>query len=938
MGLFPKKDSGFIKKFFFWSASIVIGFGLLGVIALAGLFAYLSVGLPDVTNLENLNAAQSTEIFDREGNLLYTIHGEENREKVSIDQISPFLRDATIALEDADFWNHKGFDIWALGKVAMYEAFGVGTARGGSTITQQYIKNTFLSSERSYVRKAKELILAIRLERVYDKEKILELYLNRIPYGNNGYGAQKASEIYFDKNAADLNLAESVILASLPQAPSRYNPYGDNRYSHLLKEFKEDELQYRNITSVGDLELEEYARGLIGSSINLANGEKIYLPGRTDIVLREMEKLELITEEQKQEALKTLQTIEFNDYVEDIEHPHFVLYIKEQLEEKYGKDIVEQGGLKVYTTIDPELQAYAEEIAAEYGDINETKFDANNLSILTVNSKTGEILTMIGSRDYWNEEIDGNVNVALRARQPGSSFKPFVYAQAFYNGYAPGNIVHDIPTTIGTYKPQNYDGSWGGQMSLRHALAQSRNIPAIKAYYLAGEQDSIIDLVTKMGITTLDKEYYYGAPFALGTGEVPLMEMVTAYSVFSTNGKKPELTGIKRVENSNGDIIEELKTKEFEEVMDPQIAYLVNSILSDLDHSLGPNLQISGKIIAAKTGTSTKENKQKAGGSVLPGDVWTIGYTPTIVTGVWVGNTDGTGMKYNANGYDTAAPIWKAVMTEALKELPAEPFPEPEGIKHVKIGKSSGKLPSTSTPDSMTVTEIFPSFSVPTETEKTFFKVKIDTVSGKLATAYTPDEAVKEVTFQNYEPIADMLNWRKEVLSYYGTVAPGTNFETGVQVGLPPTEYDDVHTAQTAKSKPSVAITSPSTSSQLGQGGFNVAVNVNAPNGTQKVEYYINNKLEFIATSPPYTGQLNISRFMAPGSKQLVVAKVTDSLGYSSQSAIEVKVGTNGQLETPEENPSSTEDEPTVETPEEPIVDSITEEEPEEEFFNILED
>ncbi|MFH1284805.1 MAG: transglycosylase domain-containing protein [Candidatus Peregrinibacteria bacterium] len=900
----PHKEVSAYKKFAFWVLTSFIGLFLLGIIVAASAIAVLSIGLPDVTNLESLSAAQSTEIFDRDGNLLYTIHGEENREQVPYDDISPYLTNATVAIEDDTFWEHGGFDIFAIAKAMLHEIFGIGTPRGGSTITQQYVKNTFLSSERSYIRKAKELILAIRLERVYDKQKILELYLNRIPYGNNAYGCQKAAEIYFGKKAKDLTLAESAVLSSLPQGPSRYNPYGDNKYSHLLKEFTQDELYYRKIEGEADLNTDEYVRGLLGQYVELGIDQKIYIQGRADLVLKRMFELGTITADERQEALNGLQAIEFNNYRESISSPHFVLYIKQILEDKYGKDVVEQGGLKVYTTIDPDIQDKAEEVAAEYGEKNETRFGANNVAIMTINSKTGEILAMVGSRDYFNEEIDGNVNVALRPRQPGSSFKPIVYAQAFYNGYAPGNIIYDIPTKIGSDRPQNYDGKWLGQLSIRRALGQSRNIPAIKAYFLAGEQDPIIELATKMGITTLDPAHSYGYPLALGAGEVPLVEMITAYGTFANNGKKPELTGILKVENANGDILEEWRQKDFEEVLDPQIAYLINNILSDQENAVGPRLFINGKVNAAKTGTSTKENKKESGSSaVRPSDAWTIGYTPTIVTGVWVGNTDGSGLGYSANGYDAASPIYNAVMSEALKNLPAEPFPEPEGIRHVKVSKASGLLPGAGTPSSMVTTEIFPSFSVPTETENLFFKVKIDKVSGFLATEYTPEDAVEEVTFQNYQPVADMLNWAAEIKSYY----QGQSGQEGeIRIGMPPTEYDDVHTARTAERAPSITITSPISGNSLPQGNFMVNVNITAQNGVEKVEFFLDDTKEYFTTSEPYAGYLNISRFLEEGSEHLVVAKIIDSLGYSAQSAVEIKVGTTSGAPAPSPAPSPT--------------------------------
>lgn len=888
----PHRETGLLKRLAFWAITIAIGLFALGIIVFAGAIAILSIGLPDVTKLENLAASQSTEIFDRNGELMYTVHGEENREYVELKDISPYLVDATVAIEDDAFFEHSGFDIWALGKVALYEIFGIGRPRGGSTITQQYIKNTFLSSARTYTRKAKELILAVRLERAYTKEEILELYLNRIPYGNNAYGIEKASEIYFGKTAKDLTLGESALLASLPQGPTRYNPYGDNKYSHLLKEFSQDELYYREIDSENDLETEEYIRGIIGKHVDLGNGEEIYIPGRSDLVLKRMYELEKITTDERQEALNEIQTITFNEYREAIDHPHFVLYIKQILEEKYGKDVVERGGLKVYTTLDEDLQNYAEEVAAEKGEENVERYGANNVAILTINAKTGEILTMVGSRDYFNEEIDGNVNVVMRPRQPGSSFKPIVYSQAFYNGYGPGSVIYDIPTKVGPDRPQNYDGQYQGQLSMRRALGQSRNIPAIKAYFLAGEQDPIIDLATKMGITTLDKSHSYGYPLALGAGEIPLIDMVTAYGTFANNGKKPELTGILKVENSNGDILEEWKPKEFEEVLDPQIAYLINSILSDQAHAIGSRIFIDGHPNAAKTGTSTKENKKKAGGAVEPSDGLVFGYTPTIVTGVWIGNTDGSGMKYNADGYNSAAQIFNAVMTKALENLPAEPFPEPQGIKHIEISKASGKLLGETTPPEVVITEIFASFSVPTEVEDIFFTVKIDKISGLLATEFTPEDAIEEVTYQNYEEAAEMLNWKQEIIDYYKdqTLNNPIITEGEIRIGLPPTEYDNIHTAQTAALAPTITIVSPISQSSVPQGNLQVTVELSAPNEIDRVEYYIDDEKKFFSNTPPYRGFINISKFLKEGSLHLLVAKVIDKFGYSAQSAIEIKI------------------------------------------------
>lgn len=891
----PRSEGPVYKRILLWAGTILVGLFLFAVISLAGLIAVLSIWLPDVSKLDNLKAAESTEIFDNSGKLLYTIHGDENRERVDYENISKYVIDATVAIEDSDFWNHKGFDLSGMAVGVLHELFGIGSPRGGSTITQQYVKNALLSPEHSYLRKLKELILAIRLERVYTKKEILGLYLNRIPYGNNSYGIQKASEVYFGKNAKDLDLAESVILASLPQAPSKYNPYGDNKYSHLLKEFSDEELFIRRIKKESDLQTEEYIRGLIGQFIDTGNGEKIYIAGRTDLTLKRMFDLGMITAEQRQSALDEIQIVQFNQYKETITAPHFVLYVKQELEDKYTKDIVEGGGLKVYTTLDSGLQEYAETVATEQGEANQKTYNANNMAILAVNVKDGAVLAMVGSRDYYNDDIDGKVNVVLRPRQPGSSFKPIVYAQAFYNGYTPASVTYDIPTKLGSDRPQDYDGKWLGQLSLRKALGQSRNIPAVQAYFLAKEQGPIIDLAQKMGVTTLDKNRSYGYPLALGAGEVSLFEMVTAYSTFATGGKRPELNSILKVVNSNGDILEEWKPKEFEQVLDPQIAYLINNVLSDRSVAIGGAMFVDGKINAAKTGTSTKQNKKEAreaGEAVRPSDNWTLGYTPSVAVGVWVGNTDGSGLNYNGEAYYSAAPVFKKILTKALEGMPSEDFKAPEGIKTVQVSKASGKLPGPTTPSDMIVSEIFPSFSVPTEIDNSFYTVKIDKVSGLLATEYTPPDAVETVTYQNYQPIAPLFNWANEIKEYYGGIGKDSIENQGlIRIGVPPTEYDNVHTAETIKNLPSISVISPVSQSVLYLGGIVVEVNLKAMNGVSRVEYYIDDDLKYTSTAEPYFGYINLNKFLGEdGSRHLVVAKVIDKLGYAAQSAVEIKM------------------------------------------------
>jgi membrane peptidoglycan carboxypeptidase len=877
------------KKILAYTTLASIGLFLGGMILLTLLIAVLSINLPDVTKLENLAQAQSTQIFDRNGELLYTVHGEENREYIPFSEISEHAVDATIAIEDDQFWNHKGFDLEGIFKAGLHEVFGIGARRGGSTITQQYIKNAFLTSQRSYVRKVRELILSVRIEQAYNKEKIIELYLNRIPYGNNAYGVQKAAEVYFDKDATDLTLAESAILASLPHAPSYYNPYGQHRNSTLTKEFTKEELDWREIEAEEDLKDNEFLRGLIGSTIHLDEERKVYVKGRTDLVLKRLLELEIITEEEKQQAWQETQEIEFKEYKEPIKAPHFVLWIKEQLEEKYGKDIVEQGGLQVTTTIDLELQEAAEEAVETYAQQNDDWYDATNASLVSLDPTNGHIVAMIGSRDYFDEEIDGKVNVALRSRQPGSSFKPFVYALAFYNRYSPASAIYDVPTKFGPDEPQNYDGKFLGPMSIRRALAQSRNIPAAKAYFLAGRQDAIVEFVAKLGITSLDKAASYGWPISLGVGEVPLIEMAQAYSVLANTGIKRDIVSVLKVENSQGEVLEEWEEKSIEkneeEVMDPQIAYLINSILSDTSVNLGPLLGVPGHIVASKTGTSNKKIEEKD--IILPNNALTFSYTTNLVTGVWVGNASGAAMKASASGYTCAAPILNKYMTAALAGKESSPFPMPEEIKTVTVGKATGLLPGKNTPEDQIAEDVFASFSIPTEVENIYTELEVDSsCENQLASKYSPAEHLKLKKFQNHKAIEPYPLWQKGINEWVLT----DEAKEMEMLPTPPTKECEKYTEEAFENQPEITIISPEAYSEIEPGQPAIEVKIDAPNGVKKVEFYLDDKLQYSTSKAPYKGLVRLSPLHKKGSNHLIMAKVLDEFGYSATSVIEVKM------------------------------------------------
>lgn len=890
----------------------IIALGVIGVIA-AGIITFtlliivLSFGLPSVHDLDKLSVAQSTTIYDREGNVLYVRHGDENRQYVPYEQISSNIINATIAIEDDQFWQHSGFDLVGITRAALGQVTG-NDKGGGSTITQQYIKNTFLTPERSYIRKIKELILSVQLEQAYDKKKILELYLNKIPYGNNAFGVEKASQIYFDKHASDLTLPEATILAALPQAQSHYNPYGQYRYSILTKTIEPDEVKARNIKSESDLRDTEFIRGLIGKEYELDGTHSVYIQGRTDLVLKTMVKLGYITEQQREEALAELQTMEFQKYVESIKAPHFVFYILDELEKKYGKEVVEQGGLQVYTSLDPNLQEIAETAIEEGVDRNTEKYNAKNGALTAIDPKTGQILAMVGSRDYFDEEIDGAVNIATSFKQPGSSFKPFVYAKAFYNRYAPGSIVFDVETRFGASAyPKNYDGTFMGPISLRKALGQSRNIPAIKAYYLAGEQGEIIPFVEKMGIELLEPDKDYGYPLAIGTGEVKQLDLVSAFGVFANNGIRKEPTAIIKIQNARGEILEEWKDSDGEEVVDPQVAYLINDILSDDSVKIGEYEMVSGHAVAAKTGTS---NRKLPGNIYLPHDLWTIGYTSEIAVAVWTGNTkdgEGNNIGSSASGYTASAPILHEFLQGALADRPTAAFEVPDGIIHETISKLTGKLPGPNTPEDQLITEVFASFSVPTEIDDSYTEAKIDTRNEMLANEYCPEQFVENKNFLVMHDIAPYETWEEGAQKWLSENM-GTEVD-GTILGIPPIVESELCTKDREEEKPEIKIRDPKKNDQIPVGSnLRVNVKVNAKNGVEKIEYYLDGQFKYSEDEAPYTGIIRLPKGVGKAKYELK-AVAYDKYGYTGEDTINI-VTVNEEDSSTDTTSDSTSDTP----------------------------
>ncbi len=617
---------------------IIFGLALLTIASVAVWIARMD--LPDFNNFENRSVSNSTKIYDRTGKIvLYNIHDNIRRTEVPFDKISPYIKQATISIEDAHFYEHNGFRPFSFARAMLANLQSGGFSQGGSTIDQQVVKNALLTRDKTIARKVKEIILALKLDAQVPKDTILSIYLNESPYGGTMYGVEEASLSFFNKHASDVTLSEAAYLAALPQSPTYYSPFG----KHVAA-----------------------------------------LDKRKNLVLSRMHDLGYITEEE----MKTAQN-EKVEFVKDDSNSgkalHFVFYVREYLEQKYGIDVVQNGGLKVITTLDYELQKKMEDIVKQGALENEKKFKAKNAALVAINPKNGEILAMVGSRDFFDKAIDGQYNIATANRQPGSSFKPIVYAAAFQKGFTPETILFDVKTEFSAlcdengnpkpgvkstscYSPENYDGLFRGPIALRDALAQSLNVPAVKLLYLTG-LNTAITLAQKMGLSTITDPARYGLSLVLGGGEITLLELTNAYGVFANNGIYSHPQSIKEVRDVDNILLEKTTTTQTE-VLPEQVTSLISNVLSDnvaRTPSYGANsaLYFGDRPVAAKTGTT---NDYK--------DVWILGYTPSLVIGMWAGNNDNTPINKKVAGF-VVAPIWHKAMEAALTGTPIEYFPEP---------------------------------------------------------------------------------------------------------------------------------------------------------------------------------------------------------------------------------------------------------------------
>jgi membrane peptidoglycan carboxypeptidase len=624
---------------------------VVGIVGFFVMFAWYSKDLPkpgEVIRREGF----STKIYDRSGVLLYDLYDTERRNPITLDQLPEYLKQATVAIEDKDFYKHGGFDLLTVVRIPYNMVFRQRVV-GGSTLTQQLVKNALLTNERTVSRKFKELVLSIQIERTFTKDQILEMYLNEAPYGGTAWGVGTAAELYFDKPVSELTLVESAFLAGLPQRPSVYSPFSGKK--------NDDGVPYWQI--------------------------------RTESVLRAMEKNGNITKLQMEDEIAALPDLEFNTTNTDIKAPHFVFYVRDELEEMFGEELVEKGGLKVTTTLDLDLHQQAQNIVAEEVEGVES-YNITNGSAVVMNPNNGEILSMVGSKDFFDQDIDGQFNVAADGlRQPGSSIKPVTYLAMFRRGYSPASMIADVETVFkpndsaDEYKPKNYDGEFRGPVSLRNSLGSSLNIPAVKSVAIVGVKE-FLQTAYDMGFETLeptdDNMKRFGLAVTLGGAEVHLLDTVTAYSSFANTGLRVKPVSILKVEGNDGKVLFEHKEIQGKRVISEGESFLINDVLSDNNARLlafGANsLLNTGRPIAVKTGTT---NDQR--------DNWTIGWSREVIVGAWVGNNDNSAMTRVASGVTGASPIWRRIIFAALDQGYGAPAWEvPEGVEQVEVDSISG--------------------------------------------------------------------------------------------------------------------------------------------------------------------------------------------------------------------------------------------------------
>ena len=867
------------------------------------------------------------------------------------------MRNAMLAAEDANFYEHSGVSIRGILRGVRDSL--AGKPSGGSTITQQLIKMTILSELKKnentikdkVERKIKEITLARKIEKKYSKDEILLLYLNKAPFRGNIYGIQKASKAFFGKSAKDLTIAESALLAGLPQAPGRYQRIKESYIN--LPQKRIDELGISSFEELialqqsGDINHRSFVRGMFGTEYTFANGATDYIPGRADYVLFQMFQKNFISESEFNTAKEELKTLEIKKIQDIIKAPHFTFHAQDELR-KILKDLynldskaadvfLHQKGLKITTTVDLKLNNEVQRIISENGEKAESGgFNIRNAAGLVLNSKTGAILAMIGSRDFYAKEMndhkfDGEVNIITSLRQPGSTFKPLAYAAAFeLKGLSPATVLMDVKTNLSLnksqrYTPRNYEGNFSGPVSIRQALGRSLNIPAVKAGIIVGIKE-LITFTQKIGIVYYEDTSRFGPAISLGAPTVRPLDIGSVFATFANSGKRVTPYAIESIISPDGQVLysresivakniklqeefnalskeDKLKKENIEknsQVLSEASSFLITSILSDetgnaRPASWNPSLQLPGRPSAAKTGTSTGV----VNGITHPHDVWTIGYTPQRTALVWMGNNNGWkenpfGLLHDrASGLTNAAVPWRDIMIEAHKDLEVEKFQKPDSVKKIAVSTLTGKIPPIKFPSKLIRSDFFNVNFLPSKQDTSFKVVRLEKESQLLPNEFTPEAVIQEFTYiefhsffpKNKEWEVPVKNWLKN-----------NGLKLAASYGIPnlipfvPEEYTTIYSKDTKGNAPRISILSPSNMGIISPPMINVTVDVRAKNKVKSVNLLLDGVLIGTKTSSPWIFTIPLHNAKI-GTMLQLEAKVTDSLNYTDITSINVKVG-----------------------------------------------
>lgn len=811
--------------------SIALGVIAIGFLLSFIVFAWYARDLPAPGKLSQATSA-STVFLDRDDKVLFELSKDKNRVPVDLKDISSHLKNATIAIEDKNFYYHKGISETGILRAALSTIFR-GSVQGGSTITQQLIKNTLLGSQRTASRKFKEIILSFEVERRYKKDQILEMYLNEAPYGGTLWGVESASMGYFGKPAKELNIVESAFIAGLPQSPSIYSPF---------------------------------------------IGKKDVWKPRTKSVLRRMREDRYITRLEEKDALKKIDSLKFSQPKLSINAPHFVFYVRDQIEKEFGAKILDQG-LRVKTTLSLDVQKKAQEIVKE--EVGKLKgFNATNAATVILDSKSGEVLAMVGSYDFNNEDF-GKFNAALGLRQPGSALKPITYATALEKGYTPSTLIMDLKTTFpqqggSDYSPVNYDGKFRGPVQMRFALGNSFNIPAVKMLAMIGIRD-FLKRANDMGLTTLAPTdanlRRFGLGVTLGGGEVRLVDLTSAYSVFARGGATRETQSILEIRDYTGKRIYKAPKNNEKRVLSPEASFLISHILSDniaRTEEFGPNsyLRIPGKTVSVKTGTTDDKR-----------DNWTVGFTKSITVGVWVGNNNNSPMNQKiASGVTGASPIWNRIMSDLLKKYPDGIMDKPGRVKSLEIDSFLGGLPKDGYPKR---SEYFIDGTEPKDASPFYKKLKISRSTGKLANdveikSGNYDEKDFIVITENDSISTDGKNRWQEAIDAWSREQKDDKFHY-------PTETSDASSDSVI-----VSIKAPGDHEQVNSNSVNIKAKITSLSRIKNVKIYVNGNVNknFDEDKKDIDETLNLS-------DGIYEIKVTAQNDKDKSSEAVIKIGVN---------------------------------------------